>query len=443
VLLMCLFQSRFGSLAVHSGLLSALFMLGLAAGGRLRVRLLPLLALHMVFLAALAVLPPPVRVASFAIWMLAAGLLTGAYVPIAARGLRGRADTEGARGFIATDNLAGAAAGLLVGLLFMPALGPSAAAALLIPLLALNFLGLLRPAPAAHDPFRAAGFAGLGAAALVLLASHLLHAADPRSGRHSFDGAARMLGTTAKLALGTKDAAGAWAALDEDGRPSGWVFDTSKLAPGSQGYGGPLSLAVLVSTNRTLLGAQVLESHETPSYQARVERWLDRLARGGTDRSALERVDGVAGATLTSDAVLAILRGSLDRLAGVAPALPPSRWDPAPVVLVGLLAWALVVHLRPGRWRRRVLLLATLSTAGLWLNAQYSLDHLFALLGLHLPTPAFNIPFLLVVGVPVLVLFFGNLYCGYLCPFGALQELLGEWTARFSPGKEAWRWARA
>ena len=29
------------------------------------------------------------------------------------------------------------------------------------------------------------------------------------------------------------------------------------------------------------------------------------------------------------------------------------------------------------------------------------------------------------VGVPILVLLFGNLYCGYLCPFGAAQELLG------------------
>jgi hypothetical protein len=33
--------------------------------------------------------------------------------------------------------------------------------------------------------------------------------------------------------------------------------------------------------------------------------------------------------------------------------------------------------------------------------------------------------FLLVVGVPLMALLFGNLYCGYVCPFGAAQELLG------------------
>jgi hypothetical protein len=32
----------------------------------------------------------------------------------------------------------------------------------------------------------------------------------------------------------------------------------------------------------------------------------------------------------------------------------------------------------------------------------------------------------LVIGVPLLVIIFGNIYCGYICPFGAAQELLGH-----------------
>ena len=87
--------------------------------------------------------------------------------------------------------------------------------------------------------------------------------------------------------------------------------------------------------------------------------------------------------------------------------------------------------------------MGVLAVSGLWLNAQYSLDHVFALLGGRVPAPGFTVPFLLAVGVPAIVLLFGNLYCGYLCPFGALQELLGEWTARFNPGRNAWRRLRA
>ena len=46
------------------------------------------------------------------------------------------------------------------------------------------------------------------------------------------------------------------------------------------------------------------------------------------------------------------------------------------------------------------------------------------ILSLNTPAAAFSIAFLVAAAVPVLVLLFGNIYCGYLCPFGALQELL-------------------
>jgi polyferredoxin len=50
---------------------------------------------------------------------------------------------------------------------------------------------------------------------------------------------------------------------------------------------------------------------------------------------------------------------------------------------------------------------------------------------LNLPAAAFGIAFLVAVVVPILVIIFGNIYCGYLCPFGSLQELLSTLT----PGK--------
>jgi hypothetical protein len=45
-------------------------------------------------------------------------------------------------------------------------------------------------------------------------------------------------------------------------------------------------------------------------------------------------------------------------------------------------------------------------------------------LSLQTPTPGLSGAFLLAVGVPLLVIIFGNVYCGYVCPFGAAQELL-------------------
>ena len=52
---------------------------------------------------------------------------------------------------------------------------------------------------------------------------------------------------------------------------------------------------------------------------------------------------------------------------------------------------------------------------------------------------------MLVIGIPLLVIIFGNLYCGYICPFGAAQELIGYvLPGRFKPSisNESMRKAR-
>jgi len=82
---------------------------------------------------------------------------------------------------------------------------------------------------------------------------------------------------------------------------------------------------------------------------------------------------------------------------------------------------------------------------GYRLNLQYSLAHVLSLAGWSPPPAGLNAAFFLAVIVPACVLLLGNFYCGYLCPFGALQELIGDLRpARLKtvPGRELWRWAR-
>jgi len=59
------------------------------------------------------------------------------------------------------------------------------------------------------------------------------------------------------------------------------------------------------------------------------------------------------------------------------------------------------------------------------LNAQYSSEQMATVLSLQSPALGLSGAFVLAIGVPLLVIFFGNIYCGYICPFGAIQELLG------------------
>ncbi len=71
-----------------------------------------------------------------------------------------------------------------------------------------------------------------------------------------------------------------------------------------------------------------------------------------------------------------------------------------------------------------MVLVFNLIVGGIVLNAQYSSEQMATILSLQMPSLTLTGAFLLVIGVPLLGLFFGNIYCGYICPFGAAQELV-------------------
>ena len=110
--------------------------------------------------------------------------------------------------------------------------------------------------------------------------------------------------------------------------------------------------------------------------------------------------------------------------------------------LSAFMAAAILLRYRPNPWLRRLFLLAAAAILGWWLNLQFSTQHVFTLLGGQPPHWILDGACFMVFAVPVLTLLFGNVYCGYVCPFGALQELVGEVWPQPQPGKNAWRYAR-
>ena len=92
-------------------------------------------------------------------------------------------------------------------------------------------------------------------------------------------------------------------------------------------------------------------------------------------------------------------------------------------LIIALLSSFIVIYFGGYRTRLAVLIF-NLLIAGFFFNAQFSTVQITNLLSFSLPTAGFTGVFLLTVGVPLLVIIFGNVYCGYLCPFGALQELI-------------------
>jgi hypothetical protein len=243
----------------------------------------------------------------------------------------------------------------------------------------------------------------------------------------------------------------------QQGDATCYLINSEALTPAVSGHGGPLKLALLLRGDGSLVDFRVVQHYETPSYLQRLKRWLASLkGQPLAVAEPLPKVDAVSGATYTSYAVLQTLREAgpvfaakvLHQEVGArttAKARPMSARDLVFLVILLLplgLRWLLPRGLKVARWVWPALLVGG---AGWWLNAQFSTQEISALARGLLPAPSWTIPFLLTVGVPVLVALVGNYYCGWLCPFGAAQEIAGWfWPHRWrlQPRKQLWRWTR-
>jgi electron transport complex protein RnfG len=82
-----------------------------------------------------------------------------------------------------------------------------------------------------------------------------------------------------------------------------YVVNTTTLARDVDGYMGPTPVEVYIKKNK-VVKVVMLKNQETPKYNARVKKQMVPLYEGKkiSKKSTVE-VDGVTGATFTSDAV--------------------------------------------------------------------------------------------------------------------------------------------
>jgi hypothetical protein len=354
------------------------------------------------------------------------------------------------------DHLGACVGGLAASLLMLPVLGATTTLLVLIGLLLANVpaavAALWRREPTAsvrtgHPWVTYAGYVLLGIAAWVVISSNVLTAAGARLQPTLPEYAVQALagGQNAREAAVTlPDSArrARYFVLSQVEAPlSGYILSSADFAPAVQGFGGRINLAMHIDDKGALVDFLVVQSNETPTYLDLVRGWLPGLK--GRDLFAPQPfagVDTVTGATISSEAILAALQESSRQFAAqvlgkeIAAAgersVPAATWrryvpDLAVLYLPATFAAAILVTLWGGFWSRLAVLVLTFIVGGLVLNAQYSSEQIVTLLSLEVPAAGLGGTFLLVLGVPLLVVLFGNLYCGYVCPFGAAQELLG------------------
>ena len=91
-----------------------------------------------------------------------------------------------------------------------------------------------------------------------------------------------------------------------------YVVNTTTLAKDVQGYLGPTPVEVYIKKNK-IVKVEMLKSAETPKYNARVKKQMLPLYENvKIAKKKASEVDGVTGATFTSDAVKENVRRALE-----------------------------------------------------------------------------------------------------------------------------------
>ena len=213
------------------------------------------------------------------------------------------------------------------------------------------------------------------------------------------------------------------------------VINTSEIGKDIIGYRGPTPVEIEIADNR-IKKIKALPNEETPEFFGAV-RNSDLLEsfNGMTLREAVDaKIDGVAGATFTSDAVIGNIKVGVnyalqqENVAGAneltAPGTIDLKWFAT--ILIILCGAILPLFIKNIKYRFVQLGLNVL-VLGFWGGTfvSYSLMVYSLTNGI---TRIFLIPGALMMLVAFVYPLFGkpDHYCTWLCPYGALQELAGK-----------------
>ncbi len=468
IVLMYLYQTRFGLLYLHIGVISSIFMAGLTIGAilvrrllagnksRLEKILIAVILLHSLILTVIGFWPAGQWTHSaFAIAFVLCGLCAGCYFPLAAGQLADLGFETGRAGskLETADHLGASLGGLMTSLALVPVLGAKVTLFVFSLLILANvpsvLLRVYKPEkiyslPATGLAPRRFGYVMFGIGISIILCSNLLSEAGrrltPLLPQHTAQAMAGQVRIEQQSAV-TDDSSkkvNYFKVYDAEEKLVGYIFSSQELTPEVRGFGGKMNLAVYVDTAGRLIGFNIIRSNETPAYLEMLSQWRKLLS----DRQLFQPepfadIHTVSGATVSSEAILSALQASSHKFAGevLGRGLQTDidrkvSWtnylpDSQGMYLISTFIFTLVVIYHGGFWSRLVVLVFNLVVGGLILNAQYSTEQIATVLSWHSPAIELSGAFLLAAAVPLMAVFFGNIYCGYICPFGAAQEMLG------------------
>jgi predicted membrane-bound spermidine synthase len=448
------YQASMGFVFGRIALLNGIFMTGLAlgAGGigqgltRIQRPALALVGLMAVVTGGLVALPSLLAALSGldSLWLegvylllaLSVGVLTGVGFPLGVH-LAHAEDVLRTSGFVeAADHVGGALGGLLTGALLVPILGIADTCYLLALFAFISLIPVLYAdkAPSSIPLVQRRGYRAFpfpllswGLAFCVITVFVLARGAEE--------------GPTVRFSEATLSDVSQSSTFEFREQPMPHYLGSVTVSLASmtvaadvRGYAGPINLLVSVDEAGILRGVRYVESDETPAYIADMDKWLAALSgRDISNPLTLDEVDSLSGATISSRAALESINRAVQAGGEVAfgkSFAPVERgkgmgWlNRDFLIMLALLIVFFPVY-RSGRDGIRLLYQgAVLIVLGFWFNALVTEIDLVNISIGHLPSSPQR--YLMIGFVIFTALFLGQAYCGYVCPFGALQEFISR-----------------
>jgi NosR/NirI family transcriptional regulator, nitrous oxide reductase regulator len=204
------------------------------------------------------------------------------------------------------------------------------------------------------------------------------------------------------------------------------------------GYGGPVTLATEVDAEGTIQNIVVIDHKETPAFFQKIQEqhFFDQFIGKQITASLTlgNDIDSVSGATVSATAFSKSIQSGSHQIAKKVLRMEvteaPVSWQFGFKEIIILLLYAMVFL---GVWTksrriRYVTLFASVIFLGFYFNAAISISNISTLFLGYLPRFFEKISWwLLVVGAFLMIFTFGkNLWCQWLCPFGAIQEFTAK-----------------
>ncbi|MBI5204046.1 MAG: 4Fe-4S binding protein [Nitrospirae bacterium] len=217
------------------------------------------------------------------------------------------------------------------------------------------------------------------------------------------------------------------------------AFNTYDIAPSIRGYAGPIKILLALSPDGKIRGIKILEHKETKNYVHYMEspEYLQKfLGKSVNDPFEADKdVDAISRATVSVEAMAKTIKESSRIVAADVLKIPVKSEEAKKAHGTGWITYlllfspAIVFYFVTRKSKkflraRDISLILSIPVIGLYLSSPFSILHVFNLVLLR---PSSSMLWLIILASTIIsIIIAGRLYCGWLCPFGALSELIGR-----------------